>query len=70
VSQTWTGGIFGLPGPWYAPDWGRIAERFSGVHVSVAGLLASAYRPVGILDGRTVLAGWNPDETFWFTPPR
>ena len=39
------------------------------MHVSVAAYLVTAGRaiPVGEL-GSSVLAGWSPDETYWFDP--
>lgn len=46
-----------------------LAADFDAVHPSVAGHLASATRPLPLADpdGATVLAGWNPDQTWWLT---
>ncbi|GAA2515703.1 hypothetical protein [Rarobacter incanus] len=65
--------ITGRPGPWYQPDWARVAECYSGAHLSVAAYLATAYRAIEFRDGWTVLSGWNPDATVWFDtdwPPK
>lgn len=55
-------------GRWLIPDWPRVAEEYDGVHVSVLGYLSTAGRAVPVGDGwASVLAGWNPDETYWLT---
>jgi hypothetical protein len=56
-------------GVWVQPDWASIAEEAVGVHVSVAAYLSTAGRGIPVGDiGVSVLAGWSPDETFWFDP--
>jgi hypothetical protein len=37
------------------------------VHLSVAGYLATAGRRLPVGDAGTVLAGWDPDQTYWLT---
>lgn len=60
--------VTGVDGAWVIPDWSRVAEAYDGVHVTVAGYLATAGRAVPVDDGcATVLAGWGPDETCWLT---
>lgn len=59
--RRWTG----RDGPFYLPDWSAVAERFDGVHVTVGGYLATRSVPVSVADGSSVLAGWDPDTTFW-----
>lgn len=57
---------------WVIPDWVRVAHELDAVHVTVVGYLSTAGRAVDVAQGvRTVLAGWNPDETCWLTdvPP-
>ena len=55
---------------WVIPDWVRVAEQFDAVHVSTVGYLRTAGRAVTVAAGTsTVLAGWNPDETYWLTDP-
>lgn len=58
----------GLAGTWLIPDWAAVAEEFDVVHLSVLGYLMTAGRALPVADDlRTVLAGWNPDESFWLT---
>ena len=59
----------GRTGTWCIPDWNAVAEHWDAVHVSVAGYLTTATRalPLGDGDSATVLAGWNPDRTWWLT---
>ncbi len=62
--QSWND-MFSTSGKWVEPDWEAISHDFDGVHVSVAGCLAAAYDPRKSGSYRTVLAGWNPDQTVW-----
>jgi hypothetical protein len=39
--------------------------EWDGVHLSVAGYLSTAGRLLPAGSARTLLAGWNPDETYW-----
>jgi hypothetical protein len=57
----------GWAGRWLIPDFVAVAADYDAVHLSVAGYLATAGRALSVDDARTVLAGWNPDETFWLT---
>lgn len=57
----WTGS----EGPWLLPDWDAVVRDFDGVHVSLAGYLGGAFRALSVGDAKTVLVGWNPDETLW-----
>lgn len=52
-------------GPWITPDWLTLAGRYSGVHVTLAAWLETAWRPIPVPGGYTVVAGWNPDTTLW-----
>jgi hypothetical protein len=69
----WTG----WDGEWLVPRWPAVARDWDGVHLSVAGYLSTAGRALPVGTARTLLAGWNPDETYWLTnvlthvsPPR
>ncbi|WP_426324587.1 hypothetical protein [Microbacterium sp. E-13] len=65
--------VTGRAGAWVIPDWRSVAAEADAVHLTVLGYLTTATRPIGLDDERaTVLAGWNPDETFWLrgTLPR
>jgi len=57
----------GREGDWYIPDWNAVAADWDAVHVSVAGYLTTATRALPLADGNaaTMLAGWNPDQTWW-----
>jgi hypothetical protein len=59
----------GRVGSWRIPDWRAVADEWDAVHVSVAGYLTTATRALLLGDGdsATVLAGWNPDQTWWLT---
>jgi hypothetical protein len=64
--QDWyraTGGT----GPWLIPDYVGVARDFDAVHLSVWAHLTTAGRALPAGSGWTVLAGWNPDETYWLT---
>jgi hypothetical protein len=56
---------YGWAGPWLVPDWSRLANDWDGVHVSANGYLRAQEQAAPVRDGRTVLAGWNPDATYW-----
>lgn len=59
--------VTGRDGRWVMPDWSAVAREADAVHLTVAGYLAVATRLIEIDDDRaSVVAGWNPDETFWF----
>jgi len=57
----------GWAGKWLIPDFAAVALDYDAVHLSVAGYLTTAGRALAVNDGRTVLAGWDPDRTFWLT---
>lgn len=52
---------------WLIPDFAAVAADYDAVHLSVHGYLATAGRALPAGDGFTVLAGWDPDQTFWLT---
>jgi hypothetical protein len=57
----WTG----WDGEWLLPRWPAVARDWDGVHLSVAGYLATAGRALPVEAARTLLGGWNPDQTYW-----
>lgn len=59
----------GRTGRWYIPDWHAVAADWDAVHLSVAGYLTTATRalPLAEPEAATVLAGWDPDQTWWLT---
>ncbi|WP_250443961.1 hypothetical protein [Actinotalea sp. C106] len=58
----------GAVGTWVMPDWARAAENYDAVHLTVTGYLTTAGRAVAVTDdSSSVLAGWDPDQTYWLT---
>lgn len=56
----------GRNGRWVIPDWLRVRHDFDAIHLSVGGYLAAAGSAIFVDDDRaTVLAGWDPDKTYW-----
>jgi len=56
----------GHVGRWLIPDYAAMAADWDAVHVSVTGYLTTAGIAISA-DGtaRTMLAGWDPDATWW-----
>lgn len=57
----------GWAGRWLIPDFTAVAADYDAVHVSVVGYLSTAGRPLPVDEACTVLAGWDPDRTYWLT---
>ena len=58
----------GVTARWVIPDWSHVANDIDAVHLTVAGYLTTAGRPLVVTDdAATVLAGWHPDATWWLT---
>jgi len=55
----------GVDSRWFIPDWLAASTVFDGVHLTVAGYLATAGRALPVDGGHTVLANFTPDETYW-----
>ncbi len=57
----------GIDSEWVVPDWAEVSRDVDAVHLTAAGYLTTAGR-AAVVDGetRSVLAGWNPDQTYWF----
>jgi len=59
----------GRAGIWVMPDWLRVAEHYNAVHLQVQAYLCAAGTAIPITEHTaSVIAGWNPDQTYWFTP--
>lgn len=54
-------------GPWQIPDWLAVSRDHDAVHLTVAGYLATAGRALATEHGWTILAGFDPDLTYWLT---
>jgi len=60
--------VTGWAGRWLIPDYAAAAADWDAVHVTVAGYLSTAGIAIPACDGaRTMLAGWDPDATWWLT---
>jgi hypothetical protein len=57
----------GRDGTWEVPDWQAVAADFDGVHLTVSGYLCTAGRALPVEGAHTLLAGWDPDLTYWLT---
>ncbi|HEY4420759.1 MAG TPA: hypothetical protein VGN22_14645 [Pseudonocardia sp.] len=55
----------GRASQWFVPDWQAVAADHDAVHLSIAAYLATPGRALEIEGGATVVAGWDPDATFW-----
>ena len=57
-------------GRWVIPDWAQVARHYDGVHLHVAAYLSAAGTAIPVahsMSTASVIAGWNPDETYWFS---
>jgi hypothetical protein len=52
-------------GPWLIPDWAAVGADYDGVHLTVLGYLSTAGRSLPVGDSNTLLAGFDPDVTYW-----
>ncbi|QZY50606.1 hypothetical protein [Leucobacter tenebrionis] len=67
----------GRAGEWVMPDWEQVAGHYDGVHLTTHAYLTAAGRAIDLGDPSapdpahnpraSVIAGWNPDQTFWLT---
>jgi hypothetical protein len=57
--------VTGWSGRWLIPDFTAAAADYDAVHLSVIGYLTTAGRSLPVGDARTMLAGWDPDQTWW-----
>lgn len=48
-----------------SPDWGRVASRWDGVHLTFAGLLTTPFVRHNSEAGTTMLWSWDAEGTFW-----
>jgi hypothetical protein len=56
----------GRDGRWLMPDWLAVRDEFDAVHLSALAYLSCAGVALDCPDdAATLLAGWNPDTTFW-----
>ncbi|WP_369374697.1 hypothetical protein AB1046_09635 [Promicromonospora sp. Populi] len=60
----------GRVGRWVVPDWAAVAVDHDAVHLTAAAYVAAAGTAIPVDDDAagdtaSVIAGWNPDETYW-----
>lgn len=62
--------LTGHAGRWVVPDWVQVAAHYDAVHLQVGAYLAVAGVAIPIDDNTgtaSLIAGWNPDETYWLS---
>jgi hypothetical protein len=58
--------VTGRAGTWLIPDYQAVAADYDGVHLTVGGYLTAAGRALPVSKAAaTMLAGWDPDLTYW-----
>jgi hypothetical protein len=57
--------VTGHDGIWLIPDWEAVAADYDAAHLTALGYLTTAGRTLAAAGSHTVLAGWNPDESYW-----
>ncbi|MDI9913767.1 hypothetical protein [Rhodococcus sp. IEGM 1379] len=52
---------------WFVPDWTAVVTDYDAVHLTMVGYLTTPGIAIPLTEhsGATVLAGWNPDVTYW-----
>ncbi|OYD70190.1 hypothetical protein [Rhodococcus sp. OK302] len=52
---------------WFIPDWTGVVADYDAVHLTMMGYLSTPgiTIPLTKQPGATVLAGWDPDQTYW-----
>ena len=57
--------VTGWAGTWLMPDYAAAAADYDAIHLTVSGYLTTAGRALAVNDARCLLAGWDPDKTYW-----
>jgi hypothetical protein len=58
--------VTGRAGTWLIPDYAAVAADYDGVHMTIGGYLTTAGRALPVSgSAATMLAGWDPDQTYW-----
>jgi hypothetical protein len=57
--------VTGWAGTWLMPDYAAAASDYDAIHLSVGGYLTTAGRALPVAGAGCMLAGWDPDETYW-----
>jgi len=54
-------------GPLLIPDWAAVSADYDAIHLTVLAYLGTAGRAIAVGAGVTILAGCEPDVTYWLT---
>jgi hypothetical protein len=57
--------VTGWAGTWLMPDYAAAAADYDAIHLTISGYLTIAGRALAVNDARCLLAGWDPDKTYW-----
>lgn len=58
----------GRAGRWVIPDWFQVSQHYNAVHLQVSAYLAAAGTAIQVdAERASVIAGWEPDKTYWLT---
>lgn len=57
----------GVESSWLIPDYAAVSRDYDAVHVTAQAYLTTAGVALPVGSAHTVLAGWNPDQTYWLT---
>jgi hypothetical protein len=57
--------VSGLAGSWLIPDYAAAASHYDAIHLTVGGYLTTAGRALPVGEAGALLAGWDPDQTYW-----
>lgn len=59
----------GRDGRWVIPDWAEVARFYDAVCLTPAGYLSAAGIVIPVSAGTaSMIAGWHPGQTYWFSP--
>lgn len=65
-SATWFDNT-GIEARWFLPDYAALSETVDVIHLNTIAYLRIAGVPLKAQGGLTMLAGWNPDASYWLT---
>lgn len=57
--------VTGWAGAWLMPDYAAASRDYDAVHLTAGGYLTTAGLALPVNGARCLLAGWDPDETYW-----
>jgi hypothetical protein len=57
----------GVEGRWLMPDYQAVSVDYDAVHLTTRAYLTAATRALCVGSAFTMVAGWDPDQTYWLT---